>query len=436
MTAERIEEIQAIFNQALAPLKEEFEKRFAEREKILADATEAEKKAFAEKTAKLEELIGKYETSLEELAKVKDRPPLDEREPDTANPFKSLGHFAYDVWKAGTFGRDMSDELKSWNDHCKATMNASELEEGASLIPTEFSSQVMERLESTNTILQNAMVIPMGTQKLDMPMITGFDESQGVVYGNTFWTWKAEDTAYTGSNFETGVVELVLRKCTGLSVITNELTKFSPHSIEAILNRAFDKGMNFAINKAGLRGTGAGEPQGVLAAECLLTIPKAVGQAADTFLYDNVLDMLAQLYSADDEALGDGYWYMNKTVLPQIGKLVVVVGAGGAPVFVSNAAARPELSLFGIPIRWSTQMSAVGDLGDVGLFDWSQYLIGQPAVGSPGEPLMEQSIHVYFNTDKRAFKFTFYMDGQPWWPQKFKPRYGDEQSPFVTLAAR
>ena len=435
MTAEQTEKLTAIINEALTPIKTQIEKEQADWLKESAEADEARKKEHVEKMAKLEELAGKYEESLDELAKAKERQEAP-AEPDTKNPFKSMGHLAYDLVRGGPYGRDASDELKAWNAHCKATMNASDLEEGAALIPTEFSSTVMERLESSNTILQNAMVIPMGTNKLDMPMITGFDESQGVVYGNTIWYWKGEEKQYTGGNFETGTVELVLRKCTGLSVVTNELTKFSPQSIEAILNRAFDKGMNFAINKAGLRGTGAGEPQGVLNAEALITIPKAVNQAADTFVYDNVLDMLAQLYSADDEALGDGYWYMNKTLLPQLGKLNVVVGVGGAPIFISNVQQRPEMTLFGIPIRWSTQMSALGDVLDTAVIDWSQVLIGQPAAGGPGDPSMEQSIHLYFDYDKTAFKFTFYMDIQPWWPETFKPKYGDEQSPYITLAAR
>ena len=435
MTAEQTEKLTEIINEALTPIKTQIEKEQADWLKESAEADEARKKEHTEKMAKLEELAGKYEKSLDELAKAKERQEAP-AEPDSNNPFKSFGHFAYDLMRAGAYGRDASDELKAWNAHCKATMNASELEEGGALIPTEFSSTVMERLESSNTILQNAMVVPMGTNKLDMPMITGFDETQGVVYGNTIWYWKGEDATLAGSNFETGLVELVLRKCTGLSVLTDELVKFSPQSIESILNRAFEKGMNFAINKAGLRGSGVGEPQGVLNCEALITIPKAVGQAADTFVYDNVLDMLAQLYSADDEAIGNGNWYMNKTLLPQVGKLNVVVGAGGAPIFISNVADKPTWSLCGMPIRWSTQMSSLGDVLDTALIDWSQVLIGQPAVGGPGAPTMDQSIHLYFLTGKNAFRFVFYMDIQPWWPETFKPKYGDEQSPYVTLAAR
>lgn len=435
MTPEQLEKLRAIILEVIAPIKETIEKEQEEWLKKAAEASDAQKAEHTEKMTKLEEMVGKYEKSLDELAKAKERQeaPL---EPDSHNPFKSIGHLGYELVRAGPYLRDASDELKAWNAHCKATMTTGDFEEGGTLIPTEIASETLERVSRLNTFMANAMVMPMATQKLDIPMITGFDESQGAVYGNTIWYWTAEEGQRTATNFETGNVELVLRLCTGMAVVNNALTKFSPQSIDAILRRAFDKGMNFAINKACLRGTGAGQPQGVLEANCLLTVPKAVGQDADTFIYSNVLDMLAALYSMDDESIGNGFWYMNKTVLPQLGKLNLVVGTGGAPVFISNAAERPELTLFGVPIRWSTQMSALGDVGDVGLFDPSQYLIGQPAVGGPGDPAVEQSIHLYFDYNKTAFRFTFWMDGQPWWPQAFVPAHGGEQSPFVTLAAR
>lgn len=433
-----LEELKKIIQDSIAAAKVEIEKQQAEWQAKAAEAVEvndAEKKAFAEKMATLEELKGKYEASLDELAKAKERQEAPQ-EPDSHNPFKSLGHLGYELVKAGPFLGDASDELKAWNAHTKATMTTGDFEEGGAMIPTEFASEALERVSRMNTFMANAMVLPMGTQKLDIPMISGFDESQGAVYGNTIWYWTKEEGQRTATNFEVGTVELVLRLCTGMAVVNNALTKFSPQSIDAILRRAFDKGMNFAINKAVLRGTGAGEPQGVLEAECLHEVAKATGQDADTFIYDNVLQMLAALYSMDDESIGNGFWYMNKTVLPQLGKLNLVVGTGGSPVFISNAAEKPELTLFGIPIRWSTQMSALGDVGDTGLFDPSQYLIGQPAVGGPGDPSMEQSIHLYFDYNKTAFRFTFWMDGQPWWPEEFVPAHGTEQSPFVTLAAR
>jgi len=368
---------------------------------------------------------------------------VDAGEPDeTALPhkFKSLGHFCHDMIAALPDGSKTSEEMREWKttalDHTeKATIAAGAGQVGGTLIPTEYSNQVFERIKTKSNIMQNALVVPMGTNRIEIPFIAGFDESQGAVGGNVKWAWKGEEKLLSETNIKTGAIALTLNKCTGMAKVTDEIIKFSPQSIEAIVQREFDTGLNMAINKACIRGTGAGQPRGVIGAPCTIPVPKETDQLVDTFIYDNVLNMIARQYSSD-EGLGDGVWYANKTVLPQIGLLSLPVGTGGAGIFLAGQSiqGKPLWSIMGMPLLFSSQMSAVGDAGDIGLFDWKQYLIGQPAGGAGMET--EQSIHLYFDYAAVAFRFIFYMDGQPWWPDEFTPLYGDSQSPFVTLAAR
>lgn len=368
--------------------------------------------------------------------------PIEERGPEEGvlpHKFKSLAHFAHDIVTAGRDNRGASVELIDWQKtvdeyFTKATQTAGDAELGGTLIPTEYSNIVLERTFALSTILQNALVIPMVTNKIDIPMLEGFDQSQGKVDGNVVWYWTGEEKQYAGSDFKTAAVGLVLHKCTGMAVVTNELLKWSRTSIEPLVQRAFERGLNMALNRAFIEGTGAGQPQGVLNSPATVSVPKATNQDPDTFILDNVLDMIARLYSPN-ETIGEGFWYMNKTVLPQLGKLSVAVGTGGNGLFMVNNSiqGRPDFSLMGIPIRFSQFMKVVGDVGDVGLFDWSQYIVGQP-VGAGVES--SQSIHLYFDYDKTAFKFTFYIDGRVWWPDNYKPLHGDSQSSFVTLAAR
>ncbi len=112
----------------------------------------------------------------------------------------------------------------------------------------------------------------------------------------------------------------------------------------------------------------------------------------------------------------------------------VSVGTGGSAIFVNSAQEAPDFRLMGLPLRFSSQMSAIGDSGDAMLNDWRQYLIGQPTGQANAE--LTQSIHLKFDYDQTAYKFVFYMDGQPWWKEAFIPLYGDTQSPFVKLEAR
>ena len=69
------------------------------------------------------------------------------------------------------------------------------------------------------------------------------------------------------------------------------------------------------------------------------------------------------------------------------------------------------------------QCRTVGDLGDIYLCDWSQYLVGQKS-GSGGGLQFAQSIHLKFDYDQTAYRFVFRVDGQPLWKSAITPLYG------------
>ena len=354
------------------------------------------------------------------------------------SPFQGIGHMAYDVWKAGKDGRNASPELRQWENTVreKATMTVGDAEEGGYLIPPADANRLFERVRTENDIYSNALIMPMAAPRLSVSYINSFDESQGVVDGNIAWYWVSEEGQGTQTNIETGRIQLNLHKCMGLAKVTGELMKWSPQSIQSMVERSFTRGLNLVINKMALRGTGAGQPKGVITATPpTIEVPKADGQAADTVILTNITDMVERLYSAN-ETIGNATWYFNRGCFGQIAKLSLAVGTGGAAVFLGGGQvqARPDLNLFGMPLRFSRYMSALGDAADSGLFDWTQYIIGVPTGGPEIETAV--SIHLYFDYDANCFRFVTYIEGQPWWPDEFTPLYGDTQSPFMTLAER
>lgn len=431
MTAEQLKQFQGALQEALKPIKSDLDAKYKEGEEKRTEEHQA-------RITQLEALQGQYEEAITELQKHIDRKEIPPEEQEKEHKFTQFNHFLHDLFKAGPGGRDETDELKTWRESCEEkagspSQSAGEAESGGYLIPTEYAEQVLERAMERSDILSRAMVIPMATNKIDIPFLDGFDESQGKVAGNVIWYWKGEEDQYTATDIKLGNVELNLHKCTGLAYMTNEILKFSRPSIEPLVRRAFDVGLNRAITKACIRGTGAGSPLGVLNANCAIEVGKETGQTADTFVFENALNMLARLYS-EDESIGDAVWHCNKQLLPQLGVMSVSVGTGGSAIFVNSAQEAPDFRLMGLPLRFSSQMSAIGDSGDAMLNDWRQYLIGQPTGQANAE--LTQSIHLKFDYDQTAYKFVFYMDGQPWWKEAFIPLYGDTQSPFVKLEAR
>lgn len=379
---------------------------------------------------------------LKHLEQPEESPLLEERLEDgkkdqLPHKFRSLGHFMLTLATEGPNREVTPPELKEWRDVLKASQSAGDAAAGGTLIPTEYIEQIMERARTENPIMAGATTIPMETGKATIPFIDGFDESQGKVAGNGQFYWEGESEAFTETNALFGSTELNLRKLAAQVRVTWELKKFSAISIEPILERMFDQGLSSALSRGFIRGTGVKMPKGILqSGGHKIEAAKATNQVADTFVYDNILDMVARHYTAGGD-IGSGAFIANKTVLPQLGKLSISVGTGGSGIFLVNQSVqgKPAFSLLGLPVSFNGQMPIVGDAGDISLADWrGGYLVGVPSGGTGLET--EQSIHLYFNYGDTAFRAITAMDGQPWWPSEYKPPYGDSMAPFVTVAAR
>ncbi len=381
-----------------------------------------------------------YEKTLEALNAPVD-PKLDpEKDPDepVKHQFTSMGHILHDIIKAGEGGRDETDELKDWRKYSEEkaagdpTQSAGSAEGGGYLLPDEYANDAFVRQTERSAFMQNAMVLPMTQQRLRIPAMMGFDESSGTYYGNVAWAWSNELKEVSATDIQLEQIELGLEKLTGMVYLSDEILKWARPAIQPLVDKAFDVGLNRALTKAFLRGTGAGQPLGVLNANALITIAAEINQDADTFLLNNMLKMQAQLYSTDENPTG--LWYANRTLIPSMAVMTLPGGTASTPMFMVAAQPNLQYSLMGLPLRFSTIMSNKGDVGDVVLMDPTQYFVGVPTGGAAVEEAA--SIHVKFIYGQTAFKFTTWIAGQPAWRTKFTPEFGDDMSPWVTLAAR
>jgi HK97 family phage major capsid protein len=403
--------------------------------------TEAAKKAgiiISENIA--EQINDKVKSCFDDMAKAENERKIkaEASNEDGTGGFKNINHFFHDVVKAGPYGRDSSKSLSAWRDKVKAASTTGQTvgvaEEGGYIIPAKFSNQLLELATKDSDIYSRAQKIPIvGSNRIEIPYVDGFDESQGVVSGGIKFYWTEELGSITASKMKFKTLELKLRKASGLAYASDEMLRFSPSAIGPMLERQFEKGLRKTLSRAYIRGTGAGEPLGVLNADCKIEVAKETGQAADTIQIENIVKMGARIYN-DGDSLGNAVWYANPTIQPQLLLLSQAVGTGGQVMYMGNVKDDPGWRLLGRPIVFSDQMSALGDAGDIMLADWSDYLIAVPE--GMGMPEMTESIHVMYLYDQKAFKFTFYTDGQPWWSSPFTPEYGDTRSMAVTLAER
>lgn len=403
---------------------------------IIAEVVKAQVPSFDNESLKTmieESVIKAVATETEKAKKIEVE---DNFEKDPKGGFKSMAQFFRDVArfdKSG--GRMMSKELDKWETHVKAAgtgISEGDAQYAGHLVPVEFRNNLMVLIEESNDILPRCTTIPMGSNIIEVPVAWGFDESAGLVFGGVKWYWTDELGEYTSSRPRVEKIQMKLKKLAGLAYISDELIEDSPQSVEALVKRGFQSGLNFALNNGFIRGTGAGQMQGILNAPATVSVTKEVGQAAATIVFENVIKMYTQFYG------GSGVWVCNPNCLPQLASMSLAVGTGGVPVWMpaGGASGLPYSTLFGLPVLFNDHCSALGTVGDIILADWSQYWVGRKA-GMEGVKYTE-SMHVMFLYDQQAMKFSIRLDGQVSWPTYFTPPQSTTtyKSPFITLATR
>lgn len=278
--------------------------------------------------------------------------------------------------------------------------------------------------------------VPMQTPSVEIIARNDKDHTTSVSGGFTV-SRRAETTAMVASRSSLEKITLKASSLFGHAFETEELLTDSPLSFVAIIEAGLRTQFGAHMLNEKLRGGGGNEYLGVLTALYsstaadskgpTISVAKESGQAADTIVGENAIKMAAQCWGFDQAV-----WMANHNARPQLYKLSIPVGVGGTLIYQpSREVGFPDM-LLGRPIYYSEHMSKLGDLGDFGLFNWSQYLDGlyQPTQ-------FAESVHVRFLTHERAFKAWLRNAGAPWWRTAMTPAKASEKlSPFVLLAER
>ncbi len=371
-----------------------------------------------------------------------DAAKVEDKGVDPKGGFKNIAEFAQSVFRAEhklRHGSTLEIDKRLIAEPVEKAAGTPAIHEyepdyGGYLIPPEFRATLMEVAIQNSNIMKAAMLIPMASNTVNIPYVQGFDRSGGLTFGGISFQWIEEEAALTGVRPKLGQIGMRLRKVAAMAYVSNEMLEDSPISIEPLFTRMFTEALAWNLDWVCLNGSGAGQPLGIYNSPCLISVDKETSQDATTILYENVLKMYARMWKKSA-----GVWYANDNVLPQLGTMNLAVGVGGGPVYIpaGGASATPYDMLFGKPIIFTEHCRALGALGDIYFTDFSQYLIGQKAGTAGGSVKFDSSMHLKFDYDQMAYRLTFRIDGQPWWPSAITPRYATETlSPFVALAVR
>jgi HK97 family phage major capsid protein len=352
--------------------------------------------------------------------------------------FKSFSHFLSEVRQSGIQKSATPQLVKSIGGAVEKAIignNEGIGSEGGFFVPPTFSNTLMQRMYDDSALLSKTDNYTVTGNSMVFPRSAESSRANGSRYGGVVTSWVKEGEAGTVSRPKFGQLELKLNKMMSLGGITSELNEDSGAggmAMEQYITRAFVDDINFTISDAIIRGTGAGQPQGLLNAGCKIAVSKESGQAADTIVMQNIVKMYARLWAGNRSK---AVWFINQDVLPQLFTMVLGIGTAGVTVFMppGGVSGKPYATLLGLPVIEIEQASTLGDEGDISLVDLSHYVTITKGSG----PNVQTSMHFYFDTDQQAFRVTFRIDGKPWWKEAVTPYKGTlTQSCVVTLEAR
>lgn len=276
--------------------------------------------------------------------------------------------------------------------------------QGGFLVPHEYASELLQASAFSNQVVSRVRRVPVNVESGEFPALDQFTAPTAGV-GNTAFAGglTTATTAEGGTLTETQAtfrsLQWRLAKVGGYVEVTNELIADSPTSIEALLRGLIQVAVAAKLEYYILRGSGVGQPLGILNAACTIGVTTATN---DVFAYADALAMLARFKSMG----GQPVWIIHPSVWPDIGKFEVSSGSGG--VWQANLASGLQQNLLGYPIIVSEHMpQANGD--DVILADLSAYLLFDRGALS-----IAYSDHAAFTADKGTWRFTQRVDGKPW----------------------
>ncbi|MBH1939038.1 phage major capsid protein [Streptomyces sp. AV19] len=341
--------------------------------------------------------------------------------------FDNSAEYFRTIWHNANRTADMQAKLTRVRNAFSSTVPS----EGGFLIPETLRSEMLRVSLETSIVRPRARVIPMETLRVPFPAI---DSTSNVssVYGGVVGYWTEEGAALTASQAAFSRIVLDAKKLTAYSEVPNELISDSAISFQAFLDEIFPEALGFYEDIAFIKGSGVGEPLGVLDTNnsAIIAVAKETGQAADTIVWENIVKMYARMLPS---SLNRAVWIASNDIFPELATMALSVGTGGSAVWLNNGVEGPPMTILGRPVIFTEKAPGLlGDQGDISFVDFGFYLIGDRQVMSA-----MSSPHFKFQNDQTAYRIIQRVDGRPWLQSAITPQNnGPTLSPFVQLAAR
>jgi len=302
--------------------------------------------------------------------------------------------------------------------------------DGGFAVPPSFFAGILDHGLQTSEFAKRCRMFPAVTNSLTIPCPNTQNRQNGVA-GLTA-NWASEAQQQTAQNMLWRATELKAHKLFLLSAASNEL-RDDGLNFAAQLETAMSASFAYALDNVIVRGTGAGQPLGILRSPAAIAVAPESGQAANTIRFVNLADMFGRLTA---RAQMNGCWFIAPSVMRQL--IDLRHPETGAPVLLSGgnndaAAGRPAQSIFGLSVVVSELCSPLGEAGDIIVGDLSEY-----ALLMRRDARIEFTDQLGFDADISHWRMIARVGGQPLNSAPIQPRGQGEPtlSSFVYLDAR
>ncbi len=233
---------------------------------------------------------------------------------------------------------------------------------GGYLVPTEQGSEILKLLTEMSPLRQYANIQTVTGSEITFPtLLTGV---------NAFWTEEGADMTATEPTF--GQVKIANHELSAFYVASNKVLEDNAYNLEGEMNAELAKGFAKVEGLAFVKGTGTGQPRGLMTATGVAEIKTGVAAA---FPAANPMDVLIQMQHAIPSFHArSAVWLMNRSTLSTIRRFKDAQGQ----YLVTDPKDGGVLRLLGNPIVEMPDMDSVaagtapimfGDLSGYRIFD-------------------------------------------------------------------
>jgi HK97 family phage major capsid protein len=355
---------------------------------------------------------------------------------DATFGYKGLGEFSMDVRTAcAKNGAKTPERLIAVVEKAPTGMSENQGDDAGYLIPTQLGAGVYERAFPENSLVTMCDGYSLTGNSIEFPGLIDDNRATGSRWGGIQGFWLEEATQITNSRPKFTNIKVKLHKLAVLVYVTDELLIDSPLALEQFISKKAGDEINFLTGDAMINGAGGVKPLGILNSPAMMKVPRA---AANKIGFNDIITMWNRCWAPSRNT---AVWLINQEVEPQLDQLTFLVknvagteNVGGWPLYVPNwqINGSPQAMLKGRPVIPCEFSAALGSYGDIMLVDMAQYILATKSTGVQSA----MSIHLRFDYDETAFRFTYRVDGQPWWNKPvtpFKGAVGTQFSPFVAL---